>query len=239
VFGGLKNDNLHSATSLDVTNEVCMLDTTAAAPAWQLLDPMIHRRKFANSVILPNGWILIVGGGTGVGHGVPGGGILESEVFVDGAWSPCGSQATERTYHSWALLLPDGRVLSGGGDSCTLGMEYEIYKPGYLGSDVSILSVSTANLSYGAPFTATCKLEFGQQLDRLVLMAPGSVTHGHDPNQRYFQMTITSENPGPNGSVTVTVLPPANRTEVPPGNYMMFAVTSMGTPSVATWVTVN
>lgn len=237
VFGGMKTDALHNGSA--ITNEAFMLDTAQPNPTWQALEPMHHARKFANSVILPDSSILIVGGGQSPGHST-GNGVREPELYREGMWTLCAPEASDRTYHSCAVLLPDGRVLSCGGDSCTPGIEYQIFSPDYLnGARPGIVALSQSALTYNVPFTVDVSLAVGQTLDKVVLMKPGSVTHGHDPNQRWFQMTIQNQvqiQGPPQRIVRATVLPPQGRAEVPPGHYMMFAVTTLGTPSVATWV---
>ena len=69
-------------------------------------------------------------------------------------------QATPRTYHSTALLLPDGRVFSGGGGLCgTCSVNHadgEIYSPPYLfqGPRPVIQGAPTV-VGYNAPFSIT------------------------------------------------------------------------------------
>lgn len=235
TFGGMKTDNQHQGAY--VTDEVYMLDTKLATPAWTKLHPMHHARKFPNCVNLPSGGILVLGGSADATHS-GGTGIREPELYQDGNWTLGPPEATDRTYHSQHLLTEAGDVVSCGGDSCEPGKEYQIFRPTYGGGTrPQIVSLPQTNLVYGQPFTADVTLAVGQTL-RMVLMAPGSVTHGHDPNQRYFQLPtsfneVIETEPR---TVRATVQAPAGRTDVPPGHYMLFAVTGMGAPSVAKWV---
>ena len=68
-----------------------------------------------------------------------------------GTWTTMASLAVVRTYHSIALLLPDGRVLSAGGEIG--GASAEIYSPPYLfhGSRPTITSAPTS-VRYGQSF---------------------------------------------------------------------------------------
>jgi hypothetical protein len=47
-------------------------------------------------------------------------------------WTEMASQASNRTYHSTALLLPDGRVISAGSDGGDLPRTVEYCSPPYL-----------------------------------------------------------------------------------------------------------
>ena len=71
----------------------------------------------------------------------------------------------------------------------------------------------------------------GTQVERAVLMAPGSVTHHFDMHQRYVALEFAAVDET-QGLVTM----PRNATYAPPGYYMLILVTSGGVPSVATWI---
>jgi galactose oxidase len=85
----------------------------AEATVRRTRNDMQFARSMANSVVLPNGEVVVIGGQTSVKLFVDDNRVLEAEI-----WNP----ATEsfrtlsrpmlvpRTYHSVALLLPDGRV---------------------------------------------------------------------------------------------------------------------------------
>ncbi|PQE04782.1 galactose oxidase precursor protein [Rutstroemia sp. NJR-2017a BBW] len=84
------------------------------APTVQTLTSMSYARAFANSVILPNGKVMVTGG----------------QPYA----------AKPRTYHSIALLMLDGRVFTGGGGLCgsscaTNHKDAQIYSPSYLFND--------------------------------------------------------------------------------------------------------
>ena len=87
---------------------------------WSAGPTMLHARAHLDTVILPDGALLSVGGGIGqdAGGSLYSGPVYESELLPAGgsAWIAAATQAEERTYHSTALLLPDGRVISAGDD---------------------------------------------------------------------------------------------------------------------------
>ena len=87
-----------------------------------------HPRSHANTVLLPDGSMVEVGGGWGdkkLGgeNGAPGQWAAAPFHMTTELWSPRSRtwrlgppQREFRTYHSTALLLPDGRVVSAGDD---------------------------------------------------------------------------------------------------------------------------
>ncbi len=68
-------------------------------------------RAYHTATILPNGKVLIAGGGTD--PSVP---LASAELYdpVSKTFSPTGSMGTARAYHT-ATILPDGMVLIAGG----------------------------------------------------------------------------------------------------------------------------
>ena len=237
AIGGMKTTNAHGGSN--ITNECYIMPTRGAPPNWVPALPMQHPRKFPNAVILPDASILVIGGGTNPAHGVPGQAQFEPELFFNGAWYRLSNQATERTYHSVALLLPDGRVFSAGGDTCSPGAEYEIFEPPYLqGAPARPAFVGSppAIIRYGQQHTFQVSAPFGQSVKDVVLLRPGSVTHSQDPGQRYEPLTWFVPNPPDDQNDAITVVGPANPTLIPPGFCMMFLVSSAGVPSVAHWI---
>ncbi len=91
-------------------------------------------------MLLPDGSKLSSGGGLGQ---APDGNlyadpVYEAELYdtAAGDWRPAGKEDDERTYHSTAVLLPDGRVLSAGDDRLEHlpddARTAQIYSPPYL-----------------------------------------------------------------------------------------------------------
>ena len=101
------------------TNIVETIDLNAAKPAWAVVAPMKFRRRQHNATLLPDGTVLVTGGSQGTGFdGLnPGEPIHTPELWdpAKGTWTQMASEAVDRCYHSTAVLLPDGRVFSGGG----------------------------------------------------------------------------------------------------------------------------
>ena len=216
-----------------ITNYVHVLNARSPAPTWSTtsIPPLNHQRKFANSVLLPDRSVLVTGGGTNPLHGGHGGEVFTPEVFRGGqTWEECAAEDSPRTYHSGALLLPSGRVVSLGGDSRT--WDLQVFQPHYIHDSTTRPSItsSPATIAYGTTFSVGLSLYQGRTLQNACLIAPGSLTHSHDPNQRLVELGITSST-----TTSATLSTPANPTLAPYGYYMLFVVDSLGDVSVAAW----
>ena len=143
---------------------------------------------------------------------------------------------TARPYHSIALLLPDARVLVGGGGLCsgdgTCSVNHpnvEIYSPSYLfaGARPTITAPGTVTAN-GGSFSVTV----GGTPDAFALVRMASVTHSVDTDQRRIPLQASGS------GATRTLTAPANRNIAPPGYYMLFALDG-DVPSVASIVKIN
>jgi hypothetical protein len=143
------------------------------------------------------------------------------------------AQTIQRTYHSTAVLIPDGRVVSAGSDNgAPTQVTYEIYSPPYLfkGARPVITSAPTT-LTYGAKFKITTAS--ASTITRVALIRPAATTHADDFDQRYVDLSFTI------GSGTITATAPANGNQAPPGYYMLVIVNSNGVPSVMPFLQLN
>ncbi|MBD2329576.1 RICIN domain-containing protein [Alkalinema sp. FACHB-956] len=196
----------------------------------QQVPSMRYPRAYGNGVVLPDGKVLMVGGLNNGKAFSDNGAILAAEMFnpSTNSWSTMASMATPRTYHSVALLLPDGRVLAGGGGlcgSCSVNhADAEIYSPPYLfnGSRPTITSAPAA-VGYSQNFT----VQASSDVTEFTLVRSSSVTHSINTDQRFKRVSFT----GSGGNYTLNLNSNANVT--PPGYYMLFALNSRGVPSVS------
>jgi galactose oxidase len=205
-----------------------ILDTSEATPTWRATGSMAFGRRWGNAVMLADGTVLAVGGGAEATYVGP---VFASELFdpVTETWTTMASQTASRMYHSTAILLPDGRVLSAGQTNGTLQTTAEIYSPPYLfhGARPTISS-APPSVEYGAGFQISTPN--AADIARVALVRPGSVTHSMHFDQRYVDLQYTK------GSGVLNATAPANGNEAPPGWYMLFVLNSTGVPSVASWV---
>src|SRR5205823_11653281 len=126
-----------------------------------------------NLTVLADGTVLATGGnssGAGLVDLTPGAPVYPAEQWnpATGQWRTLAAMQVTRQYHSSALLLPDGRVLSSGGGICGtcdqvgyLAKNAEIFSPPYLfQADGSLaprpsIDAAPAQTSYGAPMVIT------------------------------------------------------------------------------------
>jgi hypothetical protein len=214
-----------------VTGTAELLNLSASVPAWKYTASMNFPRLWANAVLLADGTVLVVGGGATSYYGGP---VLTAEIYnpVTGTWTKMAAQTAPRMYHSTALLLPDGRVLSAGQSSGKYENTGEIFSPPYLFKGARpVISKAPGTLGYGQAFTVTTPQ--AASISRVALVKAGAVTHSSNFDQRYVDCTFTIK------SGALSVISPPNANHAPPGWYMLFLVNSSGVPSVASWVQVS
>jgi hypothetical protein len=215
-------------TGSGITKTAEIIDLSAAKPAWRPTGSMNFARMHANAVLLPDGTVLAVGGGTNGLYGSP---VKQAEIFdpVTETWTPMAAQTTPRIYHSTAVLLPDGRVLSAGMDNGSYQFTGEIFSPPYLFKGPRpTISSAPSSIGYNQGFQIATP-DAGD-VQRVALMKPGSVTHSIDSEQRYVDLSFTAVDGG------ISTTSPSDGNKAPPGWYMLFIVSSSGVPSVASWV---
>ena len=119
------------------TTEV--FDEANPSAGWRAAPSMQIGRGHHNTVLLPDGSMVTVGGGVGTETETNGRPIPSSARSTSGTPPPAPGRSAQprpksRAYHSTALLLPDGRVISAGDDvnGGTDSDTAEIYEPPYL-----------------------------------------------------------------------------------------------------------
>ena len=209
------------------------IDDANPGQGWQPAPSLNIGRSHHNTVLLPDGSKVAVGGG--VGSGAQGLYTFEDEqrqieIFdpASGTWRLGPSQAEGRAYHSTAVLLPDGRVISAG-DNYNGGVASdtaEIYSPPYLFKGARpAISAAPKAVKWGDKFG----VKSPSKVSRAVLMAPAATTHGYDMNQRHVELAVSSIVEG----VGINVVAPPSANVAPPGYYMLFLLNGQGVPSVS------
>ena len=96
-----------------------VIDLNAPTPTWRAVGSMAFARRQLNATILPDGKVLVTGGTSGSGFNDPTGAVYAAEMWdpSTATWTTMASAAIPRLYHSAVVLLPDGRLLSTGGNN--------------------------------------------------------------------------------------------------------------------------
>jgi galactose oxidase len=203
---------------------------------------MAVTRSFASGVALPDGQVLVVGGQATPVPFTDTNARMSPEIWnpATGQWAIMSPMAVPRTYHSVALLLPDGRVFVGGGGLCgtctTNHLDGEIFTPPYLlnadGSERTRPTIVTAPATAAAG--STIAVTTGAPVTEFSLVRMSTVTHTVNTDQRRIPLTPTAMS-GSTASLTL----PADRGVLVPGNYLLFALDGNGVPSVASTIKIS
>ena len=200
---------------------------------------MAFARAFANSVVLPNGDVLTIGGQQHPEPFSDTGAVLSPELWnpATGKFTIMAPEPIPRSYHSVALLLPDGRVFSGGGGMCgslctTNHLDGQIYSPPYLfnangtAARRPVIKSAPANATTGR----TIVVRTNSATPKFALIRMAGVTHSVDNDQRRVPLVPVLVR-GTKYKYKLRL--PASTGVLLPGNYMLFAMYADGTPSVA------
>ena len=218
IFGGI--------IGTGVTNTCERIDLKVADPEWQYGAPMHYGRFHNNAVLMPDGKVMIVGGGLTENYEDP---VLIPEMYnpATNTWFDLPPHVYGRMYHSTALLLPDGRVLLGGQDDGPSAIYAEIYQPPYLFRGARpVITAAPAEVVYGSSFTIDCASS--DSIGSVVLMGLSTVTHSFNNSQRHVPLAFTHPS-----STQLQAVAPANGNLAPPGYYMLFVLNQRGVPSEA------
>jgi hypothetical protein len=229
------------------TKDARVVDLNGATPQVSATAPMAYGRRQHNLTVLADGTVLATGGNSsGAGLVDLNAGVYAAEQWnpATGQWRTLAAMQITRQYHSTALLLPDGRVLSSGGGICGtcdqvgyLAKNAEIFWPPYLFqadgtlAPRPVIDSAPASTTYGAAM----EIATGSpaSIRKVALVRLGAVTHSNNMEQRYIPLSFTA------GATNITATAPANANVAPPGPYMLFIIDANGVPSVARMVSVQ
>ncbi|MGH8881223.1 MAG: galactose oxidase-like domain-containing protein, partial [Stackebrandtia sp.] len=182
------------------SNTARVIDTNGATPVVSATAPMAFGRRQHNLTLLADGSVLATGGNsTGAGLIDMNGGVYNAERWdpATGQWTTLAAQAVTRQYHSTAVLLPDGRVLSSGGGICGtcdqvgyLAKNAEVFTPPYLfkkdgsGQLAARPKITSApnEIPYNVPFPVSTPSP--TSIGKVALARLDSVTHSVSMEQR-------------------------------------------------------
>ena len=213
------------------------IDFSDPTPHWTLIASSVARSN-SNVTVLPTGDVIVTGGCTSDTctsqrspqiwrPGTDWGGVLAQD-------------AMRRAYHSTAMLLPDGRIISAGGDRWVADRtKVSIFSPPYLftasGDPAPRPLISSAPSLIGYGQTVPVYSPHASGIASACIIRPSAVTHGFDENQRYVPLSFVVDT----GGRRLLVDTPADSNLAPPGDYLLFVVDGNGVPSIAKWVSLR
>jgi YVTN family beta-propeller protein len=221
----------------DANRNAYIIDMGGGGVSVRKLAPMNYARVFHNSVVLPNGQVVLIGGQTRAAAFTDDRSVLAPELFdpVTETFTALPPMTVPRNYHSSALLLPDARVLATGGGLCGAGCaanhpDVEILSPHYLfnadGSPATrpVISAAPTQAAHGTSMAVSTNAPVAA----FSLVRMGSTTHTVNNDQRRVPLQFTTA-----GINAYAVQVPSNPGIALPGLYMLFAINADGVPSVA------
>jgi len=213
-----------------------ILDTQITPFNWNPISDMNRPRVNPTAVLLPDGKVLVIGGHDSYkgSSGLVASNQAEIYDRVLDTWTPVATMGTLRIYHSTALLLPDGKVLTAGGITPAFGADQqnmEFYEPPYffngprpnIDGDISRADGPDNTIAYGGEFIINTPE--ARDIRKVALMRPGSITHHTDTEQRYVAL---SSFPISDNRLKVGVV--NDPTVAPPGYYMLWIIDDQNRP---------
>jgi Domain of unknown function (DUF1929) len=225
------------------TARTALVDIAAPDPHWVRGPYLAEPTRYPITVLLPNDQVLVTGGSKYY-RGEHGSDNRDTRIYdvATNSFSWAADSITGRDYHSGGLLLPNGSVLTLGGNPLfgnqadtepqTFNQEVDVYYPPYFfhGTRPRVQSAPKV-MALGHSYLI--KVSQASSIEYLRLMRPDNPTHVTDVNQRSIAVDFTQAG---DGELRATL--PANPNLVPPSYYMLFAVNRNGLPSTGYWVRV-
>ena len=224
IFGGLQEGAAYSPS-----NKVHLIDfSDSFKPVVTEINSMNFSRSYGDSTILPNGKVFLNGG-----HSYN---DLEFSNFIPEIYDTNTGVSTKmknsyfrRNYHSSSLLLPNGTILTAGGDVWNA----EVFYPPYLFTknikNETILTERTEiinlknNIKRGESSIFSVS---GNDVSRVTLISTGSKTHSQGSESKFRELNFKKMK---NNKIEINLT--SNSNAIQNGTYMLFAINSKGVPS--------
>ncbi|KAJ3034940.1 hypothetical protein HDV00_004518 [Rhizophlyctis rosea] len=244
------------------TSADCMvISPEEPKPAWAKGPIMPRGRLMGDNVLLPDGTILYTNGAAWGQAGGDAGQVQYASppIFATdlydpetSTWQTLANSTVPRLYHSNALLMPSGHVITVGSEmnnwedywirndttcfpfvkrACTLPFERKIeqFTPPYLmkgGERPVIDSVPTA-VTYNSTYAIKMKTD-GTAIHRVTITRYAATTHQINTDQRLVELVILGTTKD-----TIYLRAPSSGGMAPPGYWMLWALDGRGVPGVA------
>jgi hypothetical protein len=225
------------------TARTALIDISAPNPHWIRGPNLAQPTRYPITVLLPNDEVLVTGGSRYY-RGMHGSDNRDTRIYnvATNSFSWAADSITGRDYHSGGILLPNGSVLTLGGNPLfgnsqdtapqTFNQEIDVYFPPYMFQGPRP-RITTAPRIMRLQHSYVIKVSQTSRIQYLRLMRPDNPTHVTDVNERSIAVNFTQAG---DGRLRITL--PSNPNLVPPSYYMLFAVNNRGIPSTAYWVRV-
>ncbi len=231
-----------NGTTETPTNQSYTVDLNTNPPTVTKVASMLSVRRFSNAVTLPNGEVLVMGGNTSGQKFSDVGSVLGPEIWNPrtNQWRKVADMSVPRNYHSVALLLADGRAMSGGGglagNAAVDHADIQLYNPPCLYTTTGTLAtrpvLNTAPAAIGLTGRFTVQGTAG--LKKFAFIRMTSTTHSMTTDQRYISLPYTEISSG-----VYELSPYANRNIMTPGYWMLFGLDAQGVHSKAKIIKVD
>jgi hypothetical protein len=227
------------------TDRIDVVDLDASGnPRYRTVARYPSPARYVSAVTLPDDQVLLTGGSRLYR------GKSLSDLHRTVLFDPATAELTQmvpnevgRNYHSTAVLLPDGRVMTMGSDP--LFGDADNHTPGHFETRIEVFtppnnylpdrpSISHAPAALTRGDTVTLRVQTVAPIDKVRLIRPSAVTHLTDTEQRSVAAPIVRQHDG-----RLRVRIDASEGILPTGPYMLFVVDDRGAPSVALWVDVS
>ncbi|MEU4693358.1 galactose oxidase-like domain-containing protein [Actinoplanes sp. NPDC023714] len=233
--------------SEESTRRTDVIDLDEKKPAYRPGPDLPRPARYLSTVLLPDDSVFTTGGSSGYRGGMyrgnPRSDLFNSQIYRPdrNAFVTAADSTVGRNYHSEAILLPDGRVITMGGDPLydrsgknagTFEQRIEVFSPPYLfQGERPRITGGPEEVARGG--TARFATPDAGRIASARLLKPSSVTHVTDTDQRSVALGLKRS------AATVEVTVPEKAGLVPSGWYMLFLMDDSGVPSVARWVRVR
>jgi hypothetical protein len=244
IAGGSMTYSPNNRTDTTNTAEIFTFKSNDLGKSgWSAAKPTNYKRFLSDSVLLPDGTVLVTNGAaTGIADDTKDA-VKEIELYnpENDTWTVIDKLDRDRLYHSSALLLKDGRVVAAGstGHKWSTNPEHyekeiEVIIPPYLKNGPQRPHISDCPLEVDYNSIFEVKSPNTSEITKVVLIKNSSTTHNNNMDQRCLGISILDQ-----ANDILKLSGPKDGTYAPPGYYMLFILDKKNVPSVAEMVRIG
>ena len=229
-IGGQQNGKGYAASNKAIVIDI----SNSFNPKVIKKESMHYPRAFADATILPTGNVF-VNGGTAVYRGAYDDTYFSNftpEIYKtnDDIWKKMAKTNFRRNYHSTSLLLPDGRVFVAGGDAWNAQLFYPPYLFSKDKKGKTILAerpkIQKLEKTISDRNNQVMLVDDSSEIDKISLISTGSTTHAQASELKYLSLDFKKISKN-----KIQFNLPENKNTLSDGTYLVFIISSSGTPS--------